>query len=219
MPELTTVQHIVIWILPTLFAITLHEASHAWVACRLGDNSAKALGRLSFNPLRHIDILGTVIVPITILLLSQFHFVFGWAKPVPIDSRQLKNPRWDMALIAAAGPISNLLMAIIWTGLLKLSLPTTASISLPLLFLVLTAQAGVMINLLLAFLNLIPLPPLDGGRIAMALLPYKGTLILQKIEPYGFFLLLALLWTGILSTVLTPLIEGTLVFLRTLFFL
>src|SRR5436309_2993734 len=112
MLELSTIQQICVWILPMLFAITIHEAAHAWVASRCGDTTAKALGRLSFNPIKHIDVLGTIVIPLTILILSQFHFAFGWAKPVPVNSRIFKKPRRDMVLVAGAGPVVNLLMAI-----------------------------------------------------------------------------------------------------------
>ncbi|MGQ3888189.1 site-2 protease family protein [Legionella sp. CNM-1927-20] len=217
MPELTIIQQIAVWIIPVLFAITLHEAAHAWVAYRLGDTTAKMLGRVSFNPIRHIDLIGTIIVPILVLALSNFTFVFGWAKPVPINAGQLKNPRRDVILVTGAGPLSNFLMAIFWAGLFKLGLslnPQTSTIGL---FMVLASKAGIIINLLLAFLNLIPIPPLDGSRIVASLLPIRQAILYQKLEPYGFFIILLLLITGILSWLITPPISWSLVALSALF--
>ncbi len=184
MLELTITQQIVVWILPVLFAITLHEAAHALVANYFGDTTAKMLGRLSVNPLRHIDLIGTIIVPIITLMLSGF--VFGWAKPVPINSSQLRNPRRDMVLVSAAGPLSNLVMAIFWALCLKLATTLDPKSSNIALFLLLTSRAGILINLLLAYFNLIPIPPLDGGRVVACLLPTREALIYEKIEPFGF---------------------------------
>lgn len=202
--ELSAVQKIVIWILPLLFAITLHEAAHAWVANHFGDTTAKMLGRLSFNPLKHIDPIGTILVPIVVLILSQFSFVFGWAKPVPINGSLLRNPRRDMALATAAGPLSNLIMAFLWAICLKIGIMLGPRTSNTALFMVLTGQAGVIINLLLAYLNLIPIPPLDGGRIVASLLPLRQAIQYQKIEPYGIFILLALIFSGALGWIISP---------------
>lgn len=217
MPELTTIQQIAVWIIPALLAITLHEAAHAWVANRCGDSTAKMLGRLSFNPIRHIDLIGTIAIPVAVLILSHFNFVFGWAKPVPINAAQLRKPRRDMALVAAAGPLSNLLMAITWAIIFKTALLLDPVHSVPALFLLLVSRAGIIINLLLAFFNLLPIPPLDGGRVAISLLPFKQAIWLQKIEPYGFFVLLALLFTGALTWIINPLISGALRLLTSLF--
>ncbi|KTD07171.1 site-2 protease family protein [Legionella jamestowniensis] len=217
MPELTAVQQIAIWLLPVLFAITFHEAAHAWVAYRLGDTTAKMLGRLSFNPIKHIDLIGTIIVPIAILILSQFNFVFGWAKPVPINDSQFRNPRRDVALTTAAGPLSNLLMAVIWAGLLKLATNLDPQSSNFALFLLLTARAGIIINLLLAYLNLIPIPPLDGSRIVASLMPPRSASIYLRLEPWGFFILIILMFTGILAWLINPPIQWSLLFLRSLF--
>src|SRR3990167_7924888 len=217
MLELSTIQQISVWILPMLLAITIHEAAHAWVAFRCGDPTARTLVRLSFNPIRHIDFLGTLVIPLAILFLSQFHFAFGWAKPVPINSRFFKKPRRDMVLVAAAGPGVNLLMAIIWTIVLKIAFLWNPLTSIGALFFVLSAQAGMVINLLLAFLNLIPIPPLDGGRIAVTLLPYRCASLLERLEPYGFFILLALMLSGALAFFLNPIINGAMALLQLLF--
>ncbi|WED43819.1 site-2 protease family protein [Legionella cardiaca] len=217
MLELSTAQQITIWLLPILFAITFHEAAHAWVAYRLGDTTAKMLGRLSFNPIRHIDLVGTIIVPIVVLILSQFNFVFGWAKPVPINASQFRNVRRDTALTTAAGPVSNLLMAIIWGGLLKLAANLNPQSSNLALFLLLTSRAGIIINLLLAYLNLIPIPPLDGSRIVASILPPRQAYFYQKIEPFGFIILLLLMFTGILGWLINPPIQWSLIALRSLF--
>ena len=213
MIELSPIQQLCIWILPLLFAITLHEAAHAWVAFRCGDPTAKMLGRLSFNPIKHLDIWGTIVIPLIVLLISHFQFAFGWAKPVPINARFFKKPRRDIVLVAAAGPVINLIMAVIWTAILKIAYHYHPQISIHALFFLLTAQAGMIINLLLAFLNLIPLPPLDGGRIAVALLPEPFASQLQKLEPYGFFILLALMLSGALAFLLNPIINGAMGFL------
>lgn len=217
MLELSTVQRIVIWILPVLFAITLHEAAHAWMAARLGDTTAKSLGRLSFNPVKHIDLIGTILVPIVVLVLSQFSFVFGWAKPVPIDSRMFHKPRRDLALATAAGPLANLIMAFLWAICLKIGYMLHPSTSTTALFMALTGQAGIIINLVLAYLNLIPLPPLDGGRIMASMLPLKQALQYQKIEPYGLFILFFLIFTGVLGWLIRPPIAWSIAGLYSLF--
>jgi Zn-dependent protease len=217
MPQLSIVQQIAILFIPVLLGITIHEAAHAWVASKLGDTTAKKLGRLSFNPIKHIDLIGTIIVPILILISSGFSFIFGWAKPVPINSSQLKNPRRDTALITAAGPISNLLMAFLWTLIFKIVMLWDPKYSITALFLILVAKAGITINLLLAFLNLIPIPPLDGSRICASLLPPRQAYYYQKIEPLGFIILLALAFTGVLGWILSPLLNGSIIFLKFVF--
>ncbi len=195
MIELNIVQKICVSLIPILFAITLHEVAHGWVAYRLGDPTAKMLGRLTINPLKHIDPIGTVIVPLLMLWLGGV--IFGWAKPVPINHRNLKHMRRDIALIAVAGPLSNLFMACFWAVIFHL----TASFSLPL---GLMAQIGVEINVLLCILNLIPLPPLDGSRVVDSLLPGRMSYYYSRLEPYGFFIILALYFFGILSAIMGP---------------
>ncbi len=217
MPTLTLIQKVAVWAVPVLLAITLHEAAHAWVANRCGDTTAKRLGRLSINPLRHIDPIGTVFIPILVGVLSQFQFIFGWAKPVPINWRMLRHPRRDTALVAAAGPLSNLIMTIIWATCFKIATflhPETSPLSL---FMLLSGQAGILINLVLAFLNLIPIPPLDGSRIIASTLSPRLAMEYQKLEAFGFFILIALLFTGILSGLLNPLLSWSLYFIKSLF--
>ena len=162
MDELSLIQRIVVWILPVVFAITVHEVAHGWVAKKYGDNTASMLGRLTLNPVKHIDILGTIIIP-GLLLLSFTGFIFGWAKPVPVDPRNFKNPKRDMAFVALAGPVANLLMALGWALITRLGVIIELEvISLPLIY---SGVAGISINLVLALINLIPIPPLDGRRI------------------------------------------------------
>lgn len=217
MLELSIVQKIAIWILPVLFAITIHESAHAFVAARLGDTTAKMLGRLSFNPLKHIDLIGTILVPIFTLILSQFSFVFGWAKPVPINSNQFKKPRRDLALATAAGPLSNLIMAFLWALCLKIGAMLNPASSNLALFMILSGQAGIIINLLLAYLNLLPILPLDGGRIMSSLLPIRQAMQYQKTEPYGIFILLILIFTGVVGWLIRQPISWSLQGLYSLF--
>lgn len=217
MLSLSIIQKMAVWALPVLLAITLHEAAHAYVANRFGDGTAKMLGRLSFNPLRHIDPIGTILVPIAIGIMSDFQFVFGWAKPVPVNWRALFNPKRDMALVAIAGPASNFLMAFLWAILFKIAMILDPRSSMVALFLLLTSQAGILINLVLAFLNLLPIPPLDGSRVVSSLLPAKQAMLYERIEPFGFLILLALMFTGVLSLILSPLISGSYGALLTLF--
>ncbi len=202
MHGLTTIQTISVSILPLIFAITVHEVAHGWVASKLGDPTARMLGRLTLNPVKHIDPIGTLLVPGILLLLGGF--IFGWAKPVPVDWRNLRNPRRDMALVAAAGPGANLAMAIGWTLIAKLGLllaPVSPWASLPL---ILMGKVGIYLNLILMVLNLLPLPPLDGGRVLVGLLPPRAAASVARIEPYGFYILLALLFLGVLGRIIGP---------------
>jgi Zn-dependent protease len=217
MPEFTLIQQMCIWALPVLLAITLHEAAHAYVANKCGDTTAKMLGRLSLNPIRHIDPIGTILIPLVVGFLTHFSFLFGYAKPVPINWNQLKNPKRDMILVALAGPFSNFLMAFLWAVLFKIATLLHPETSSPALFLLVTARAGMIINLVLAFLNLIPLPPLDGSRVISSLLPARQAIAYSKIEPYGFFILIALILTNILGYILIPLINGGLYMLHSIF--
>lgn len=200
MDDLSLVQRISIWVLPVLFAITLHEVAHGWVANKLGDNTAKSLGRLSLNPLRHIDPVGTILVPG--LLLAFGGFIFGWAKPVPVDWGRLRHPRRDVALVAAAGPAINLAMALVWAVLLRLALEMPENLEYAALPLGLMGKAGIAINTVLMVLNLLPIPPLDGSRIVSSLLPLKAAIQYSRIEPYGFWILLILIYTDILGRIL-----------------
>jgi len=165
-------QTFAIYALPVLFAITLHEAAHGYVARHFGDMTAHAQGRISLNPLRHIDLVGTLLVPIAILFVSGGGFLFGWAKPVPVNYSALKKPRQHMAWVAAAGPGANLAMALVWAALLKVAVLLPAGQVGE--FLELVSQAGILVNLIFMFLNLLPIPPLDGGRILTSLLPSRA---------------------------------------------
>jgi Zn-dependent protease len=191
-----SIQLICIWALPVLFAVTVHEAAHGWVADRLGDPTARILGRLTLNPIKHIDWLGTVLVPMVLVLTTGF--VFGWAKPVPVNKYNLKHPRRDWALVSVAGPVSNLLMAILWAGVAKLGM-MFLGVGLPALFVIYVGKAGIAINLMLGILNLIPIPPLDGGHAVSSLLPSQAAKQFDKLEPYGFFILIFLLFSGALT--------------------
>jgi Zn-dependent protease len=212
--ELSTIQLLTIAILPTLFAIVIHEVAHGWVAYRLGDNTAKMMGRLTLNPLKHIDPIGTILVPA--LMILTVGFAFGWAKPVPIDWRNLHHPKRDMALVAAAGPGSNFLMAIGWGLLAKLASMLSSDMSLisqPLFYM---SMFGILINTVLMVLNLVPIPPTDGGRIATSLLPSPLGNALAKVEPFGFFILVGLLITGILWQVIGPAVEMVMLLIQNL---
>lgn len=217
MPEFTLIQQICIWALPVLLAITLHEVAHGYVAYRCGDTTAKMFGRLSLNPLRHIDPIGTVAFPILLGLVTHFSFVIGYAKPVPINWNQLRKPHRDMILVALAGPLANLIMAILWAGCLKIALGLHPETSMPALFLLATARAGILINLVLAFLNLLPLPPLDGSRVVLSILSPQQAITYSKVEPYGFFILVLLMFSGVLGYILTPLVNGGLYMLGLLY--
>ena len=202
MLDLSLPQLIAVAVLPLIFAITVHEAAHGWVAKRLGDPTAQRLGRLTLNPIKHIDPVGTLLVPG--LLLAVGGFIFGWAKPVPVTWENLRNPKRDMAIVAVAGPGANLIMALLWALIAKLGTLLPESLSWAATPLVYMGQFGIVINAVLMVLNLLPVPPLDGGRVAVGLLPNRIGLQLARIEPFGFFVLLALLATGVLGRIIGP---------------
>lgn len=193
-------QTISIWALPLLFAITLHEVAHGWVASLFGDQTAKLQGRLTINPIHHIDIMGTIVIPLLLLVLNT-GFIFGWAKPVPVDARNLKNPRSNMVIVALAGPLANFTMAIFWAIIAKIGFTLSPWFGVPM---VLMGKAGIMINIVLGVLNCLPIPPLDGGRALYNLLPGRLAWHYFKLEPYGFFILILLLVTNILTYIILP---------------
>ena len=217
--EFNLVQTIAIYALPVIFAITLHEAAHGYAARHFGDSTAEREGRISLNPIRHVDLVGTIIVPLAILLTSKLFggagMLFGWAKPVPVNFGNLRQPKRHVLWVAAAGPFSNLLMALGWAGLLKGStLMATNSFSLPL---GLMAEAGITVNVVLMVLNLLPILPLDGGRIAVSLLPNRMAYAYSRLEPYGFPILLVLLFTNMLSVILNPMVLASIGLIETIF--
>ncbi len=200
--DLSVAQLVAVWALPVLLAIAFHEVAHGWVARAFGDPTAARAGRLTLNPLRHVDPVGTLLVPAVMLLLTPF--VFGWAKPVPVDWRNLHRPRRDMVWVAAAGPGANLVMALAWGLLARAVLVTPEAspwIAMPLL---LMGIAGVFINTILLVLNLLPLPPLDGGRVVTGLLPAPWAVKFARIEPYGIIILVLLLLSGALQWLIAP---------------
>jgi Zn-dependent protease len=205
----TLIQTIAIAALPVIFAITLHEAAHGYAARHFGDPTAWQEGRISLNPLRHIDPVGTLLVPAIILITSHFAagsaMLFGWAKPVPVNFGRLRNPKRDMLWVAAAGPASNLVMALGWACVLKLVISLPLGIySLPLAKM---SEVGISVNILLMVLNLLPLPPLDGGRIAVSLLPHALAWKFAQLERWGFPILLLLLFTGVLGSIMGPFVS------------
>lgn len=200
MDELTLMQRIVVWLLPVIFAITGHEVAHGWMAKRFGDKTAQQQGRLTLNPLKHIDPVGTLLIP-GLLLITFTGFIFGWAKPVPVDARNFKNPKKAMMWVALAGPASNFLMAFGWALLARVGvmLQSIEFVSMPLIY---SGVAGITINLVLMLLNLIPIPPLDGSRIVSGLLPNYWAWRYNQLERYGFLILLLLLATNALGYIL-----------------
>lgn len=196
MAEMSLIQTLVVWTPPVLLAVTLHEVAHGWAARELGDDTAETLGRLSFNPLKHVDPVGTVLVPG--LLYAVAGIVFGWAKPVPVNWDKLRNPRRDMALVALAGPLANVVMLLAWAAVAKFGLSYGQD------YFMATGLAGIMINAVLIALNLLPVPPLDGSRVVSALLPAEMALRYGRIEPYGLIILLVLIFSGALDRLMKP---------------
>ncbi len=217
--ELNLVQTIAIYALPVIFAITLHEAAHGYVARHFGDVTAWKLGRISLNPVRHIDLVGTILVPLAILVASKLFggagILFGWAKPVPVNFHALRNPKRDMLWVAAAGPLANLAMAIAWAVVMKfaLMLPSNA-LTLPVS---LMAEAGIMVNIVLMVLNLLPILPLDGGRIAFSLLPDRLARGYAGLERFGLPILLVLIFTNLLGLILNPMVRASIELIETIF--
>lgn len=200
--QLNIIQRIIVWAPPVLFAITVHEVAHGWMALKLGDKTALMLGRLTLNPIKHIDMIGTVLLPLLLMFFSPI--IFGWAKPVPVNPNNLKKPRRDMAFVAIAGPIANIIMAFIWAAIAKVGVVLMGhglQFARPIVYM---GQAGITINLILMVLNLIPIPPLDGSRVVAALLPPKLAYQYDRIAPYGFFILLLLLVTKALYILWVP---------------
>ncbi|MCU7880184.1 MAG: site-2 protease family protein [Candidatus Thiodiazotropha sp. (ex Lucinoma aequizonata)] len=207
MQGLDLIQKLSIFILPVVFAITVHEAAHGWMAKRLGDNTAEMLGRVTLNPIKHIDLIGTILVPIGVYLMTGF--IFGWAKPVPVNWNNLHHPKRDMGLVALAGPAANLMMALIWAILIYVVVIIMESfdwLGLPLL---LMGVAGVLINTVLMALNLMPIPPLDGWRVVYSLLPPKQAQAYSRLEAYGLFIVVIVLATGLLGVILWPVVGLT----------
>ena len=200
------VQRIAIWALPVLFAITVHEVAHGWMARQLGDPTAMMLGRLTLNPIKHIDPVGTLLIPGIMLMVGGF--IFGWAKPVPVTWENLRKPKRDMVLVAAAGPVANLIMALMWAAIMKIGLLLGGSIDWLARPLTYMGGAGIFINTILMVLNLLPLPPLDGGRVLTGLLPGRWAWYFSRIEPWGFFILVGLLVSGLLGKILGPVVFG-----------
>jgi Zn-dependent protease len=192
------IRNIAVYALPVLFAITLHEAAHAYAARYFGDNTAYAQGRMTLNPLSHIDLFGTIVIPILLYVTSGF--VFGYAKPVPVQFGNLRNPKRQMAWVALAGPAANFIMALLWLIFAVVLVATNVNEEFPHK----VAQAGIVTNLLIFAFNLFPLPPLDGGRVLTSMLPHRLAFKFAKIEPYGFFILLALLYFNVLSFWVQP---------------
>lgn len=200
MQELNVIQTIAVIALPLLFAITVHEAAHGWMAARCGDDTATVLGRVTLNPIPHIDPFGTILLPLGLYITTGF--VIGWAKPVPVNFARLRNPRKDMALVALAGPGSNILMMLAWAALLKVVSFTGGTIAWAVVPLSYMAMAGILINAILATLNMLPILPLDGGRIVASLLPADLSEAFSRLEPYGMIVLIVLLVAGVLGPVL-----------------
>lgn len=196
-----------IWALPVVIAVVFHEVAHGWMADRLGDNTARWMGRLTLNPIKHIDPVGTVLIPILLVVIGS-PFLFGYAKPVPIDFRKLNNPKRDMVWVAAAGPVTNLILACISAMILALAAKMPMDMAWLAQPVALMAQASILINMVLCIFNLLPLPPLDGGRVAVGLLPGPMGYQLSRLEPFGFMIIVVLLMLGVLQPIIGPLVMG-----------
>ncbi|CAN7444031.1 site-2 protease family protein [Pseudorhodoferax sp. LjRoot39] len=203
-------QNLLIFALPVLFAITVHEAAHGYVARHYGDNTAYLLGRVTLNPVKHIDPLGTIVMPIMLYLATSGAFVFGYAKPVPVQFGRLRHPKRDMVWVALAGPLANLVQALLWG--VAFYLLVAVGVTEP--FFVKMCQAGMLVNVVMFAFNLFPLPPLDGGRVLVGLLPYKQAVLLSRVEPWGFFIVMGLVLAGVVGTLwLRPIMGLTFEFL------
>jgi len=206
-------RQIIISAFPILIAITFHELSHGLVANKLGDPTAKMMGRLTLNPIAHIDIFGTILMPLMLLIFTNGQFVFGYAKPVPINPMNFKNPKRDMAISAAAGPVTNLLLSITSVFILKfivipLSLLFPEILSTTLMEpLIMILKSSVIYNVILAAFNLMPIPPLDGGRVLMGFLPSRQAISFSRIEPFGFLIVIILIATGVANYFVVPLVN------------
>jgi Zn-dependent protease len=200
------IQAVTVFALPVLFAITLHEAAHGYAARHFGDNTAYMMGRVSLNPAKHIDPIGTILVPLVLYFATGGNFLFGYAKPVPVNFGALRNPKRDMIWVALAGPASNFVQAFLW-GLALIILHALGDSEI---YFYDVARAGVLVNIVMFVFNLFPIPPLDGGRVLVGLLPVRQAIALSRIEPYGFFIVMALVLTGVVTTIwLIPLMGLT----------
>jgi Zn-dependent protease len=198
------IQTVAIYALPVLFAITVHEAAHGYAARHFGDNTAYMLGRITLNPIKHIDPVGTILMPLLLYFVTSGAFLFGYAKPVPVRFGNLRNPKRDMIWVALAGPGANFVQAFLWGALFFVL--TGLGVNEP--FFIKMAQGGMLVNIVMFAFNLFPLPPLDGGRILVGLLPYRQAELVSRIEPWGFYIVMALVITGIVSTIwLVPLMS------------
>ena len=205
------IQTVAIYALPVLFAITIHEAAHGYVARYFGDNTAWTLGRVTLNPVKHIDPVGTIVMPLLLYIATSGAFLFGYAKPVPVQFGNLRHPKRDMIWVALAGPVSNLIQALLWgIGFYFLQgAGVTES------FFIKMCEAGILVNVVMFVFNLFPVPPLDGGRVLVGLLPFKQAMLVSRIEPWGFFVVMALVLAGVLTTFwMRPLMDLTFAFLQ-----